>query len=81
MKLRPVSGRAVRDPVKRTLLPDTGAEVTLDSFWRRRLRDGDVEEVTSDTAPKITAASAAKSRNGGTSAAEASADAAPAEAS
>ncbi|MDE8559103.1 DUF2635 domain-containing protein [Pantoea vagans] len=46
MKLKPAEGRAVRDPVKRTLLPADGAEVTLDAFWRRRLRDGDVVEAT-----------------------------------
>lgn len=46
MKIKPAEGRAVRDPVKRTLLPADGATVTLDAFWRRRLRDGDVVEVT-----------------------------------
>lgn len=46
MKLKPASGRAVRDPVKGKLLPESGATVTLNAFWRRRLRDGDVVEVT-----------------------------------
>jgi len=48
MKLKPAAGRAVRDPVKGTLLPADGAEVVMDIFWRRRLRDGDVVEVTLD---------------------------------
>ncbi|ARF52784.1 DUF2635 domain-containing protein [Pantoea stewartii] len=48
MKLKPVDGRAVRDPVKGTLLPAEGAEVEMSTFWRRRFRDGDVEEVTLD---------------------------------
>lgn len=46
MLLKPASGRAVRDPAKGTLLPESGAEITLTAFWRKRLRDGDVEEVT-----------------------------------
>ncbi|HFV9182098.1 TPA: DUF2635 domain-containing protein, partial [Yersinia enterocolitica] len=31
-----------RDPVKGTFLPESGAEVPDNSFWRRRLNDGDV---------------------------------------
>lgn len=49
MKLKPTAGRAVRDPVKGTLLPATGAEVGDSPFWRRRLRDGDVELVVEKT--------------------------------
>lgn len=48
MKLKPAAGRAVRDPAKGTLLPAEGAEVELDAFWRRRLRDGDVEMISLD---------------------------------
>lgn len=48
MKLKPVPGRAVRIPEKGTLLHVEGAEVQLNAFWRRRLRDGDVVEVTLD---------------------------------
>lgn len=59
MKLKPADGRAVRDPAKGKLLPADGAEVTLNAFWRRRLRDGDVVEVTADTASTTAAASAA----------------------
>lgn len=43
MKVKPIAGRAVRDPVKGILLPESGAEVQDSPFWRRRLRDGDVE--------------------------------------
>ncbi|MEC5343660.1 DUF2635 domain-containing protein [Brenneria populi] len=46
MKVKPTAGRAVRDPVKGVLLPESGAEVGDSPFWRRRLRDGDVELVT-----------------------------------
>lgn len=79
MKLKPAEGRAVRDPVKRTLLPEDGADVTLDAFWRRRLRDGDVVEVTTDTATAettSTATSKAKTSTAATGDAGASADAA-----
>lgn len=60
MKIKPAEGRAVRDPVKRTLLPADGADVTLDAFWRRRLRDGDVVEVTEVTEATTPAKSTAK---------------------
>ncbi|WP_145600645.1 DUF2635 domain-containing protein [Yersinia frederiksenii] len=42
MLVKPVAGRAVRDPVKGTFLPESGTEVPDNSFWRRRLNDGDV---------------------------------------
>lgn len=44
MFVKPTTGRAVRDPVKGTLLPEGGAEVPESTFWNRRLRDGDVEK-------------------------------------
>lgn len=45
--VKPAPGLIVRMPGSppRTL-PDTGAEVVLDEYWRNRLRDGDVLEVT-----------------------------------
>ncbi|QZN97355.1 DUF2635 domain-containing protein [Symbiopectobacterium purcellii] len=52
MKVKPTAGRAVRDPVKGTLLPESGADVQDSPFWRRRLRDGDVELVTTKTSTK-----------------------------
>ncbi len=64
MLVKPNAGRAVRDPVKGTLLPESGAEVPDNSFWRRRLRDEDVSLITatplaatpaaSNTAPSAT---------------------------
>lgn len=45
MNVKPTAGRQVRDPVKGTLLPESGETVTDSPFWRRRLRDGDVELV------------------------------------
>ncbi|AHM71755.1 DUF2635 domain-containing protein [Yersinia hibernica] len=42
MHVKPVAGRTVRDPVKGTFLPESGTEVPDNSFWRRRLNDGDV---------------------------------------
>lgn len=43
MFVKPTAGRAVRDPVKGTLLPEDWTEVPdSDLFWHRRLRDGDV---------------------------------------
>jgi hypothetical protein len=47
--LMPAPGRAVRDPLSLTLLPGAGARVAINSFWRRRLRDGDVSIVDEPT--------------------------------
>lgn len=57
MFIKPTTGRAVRDPVKGTLLPEEGAEVPESTFWTRRLRDGDVEKA------ELTKKSAASSKN------------------
>lgn len=58
MFVKPTAGRTVRDPVKGTLLPESGAEVQKSTFWDRRLRDGDV--VKADTAQLAKSASATK---------------------
>ncbi len=43
--------RLVRDPNDGTPLPAEGRDLPLTTFWRRRLRDGDVEIVPdNDTA-------------------------------
>lgn len=42
MFVKPNNGLRVRDPVKGSPLPESGAEVPDNTFWRRRLRDGDV---------------------------------------
>ncbi|MEM7607330.1 MAG: DUF2635 domain-containing protein [Myxococcota bacterium] len=40
--LRPTTGHQITHPTG-AVLPKEGAEVRMDSFWHRRLRDGDVE--------------------------------------
>ncbi len=49
MFVKPNPGRAVRDPVKGLLLPESGADVPDSGFWRRRLRDEDVSIVPTAT--------------------------------
>jgi Protein of unknown function (DUF2635) len=51
MRVKPVDGRLVRDPVTKQLLPAEGREVPDDQFWRRRLRDGDIVLDTPNPAP------------------------------
>ena len=42
-RVYPKSGLIVRDPVSREILGDGGKEVnTKSTYWRRRLKDGDV---------------------------------------
>ena len=38
----PAAGRAVPDPEAGDLLPVTGREVPDNTWWRRRLADGDI---------------------------------------
>lgn len=52
MFVKPAPGRIVRDPVKGTLLPESGAQVPDTIFWCRRLRDGDIEICTPDKGVK-----------------------------
>jgi hypothetical protein len=40
----PKPGLTVRDPITRQPLPAEGAEVPRDSYWIRRVTDGDVTE-------------------------------------
>jgi hypothetical protein len=43
MRVRPaVPGTVIRDPHTRRHIPDEGAKVPRNSYWLRRLRDGDV---------------------------------------
>jgi Protein of unknown function (DUF2635) len=51
MRVKPAPDRMVRDPLNNQLLPDEGREVPDNQFWRRRLRDGDVVAVVTETAP------------------------------
>ncbi|ENG7016036.1 DUF2635 domain-containing protein [Yersinia enterocolitica] len=46
MFVKPTAGRAVRDPVKGTLLPESGSEVPDNTFWHRRIQDGDVVQAS-----------------------------------
>lgn len=48
LRIRPVAGRRVRDPVALTVIPEHGAIVRDTLFWRRRLSDGDVALVEPD---------------------------------
>lgn len=45
IKIKPRKGLLIRDPKTRNPIPKEGAFVVLDTFWRRRLADGDVEKV------------------------------------
>lgn len=42
--LKPKAGMSIRTP-RGDVLPQEGREEELDSYWRRRLEDGDVEIV------------------------------------
>ncbi|EGM7825835.1 DUF2635 domain-containing protein [Escherichia coli] len=48
MKIKPAEGKAIRDPFTMQLLAPEGEEKPRNSFWLRRLADGDVVEVTDD---------------------------------
>lgn len=83
MKLYPASGKSCWDPAKGDLLPAEGRDVVDSTFWRRRLRDGDVtltapvvatvsaEVATATTAADATAATDTTSTDSGTTAAAA----------
>ena len=46
MRVRPKTpGVVIRDPYTRRRLPDEGGRVPNNTFWRRRLRSGDVVPV------------------------------------
>lgn len=49
--LRPAPGRQVRDPFTGEPLPADGREVEFNTYYRRRLRDGDVLEGTPPQSP------------------------------
>ncbi|MFC0140353.1 DUF2635 domain-containing protein [Erwinia mallotivora] len=52
MKIKLNPGRAVRDPDNGLLLPENSPmEVPDNTFWRRRLRDGDVDLVREAAQP------------------------------
>ncbi len=41
MRIYPVAGLSLRDPVKGDFIPDEGREVEDSPYWRRRLSCGD----------------------------------------
>ncbi|HEC2616923.1 TPA: DUF2635 domain-containing protein [Raoultella ornithinolytica] len=45
MFVKPKDGLSVRCPVRGEALPAEGTEVPDNTFWRRRLKDGDVSLV------------------------------------
>lgn len=46
--IRPRAGAVVRDPETMQPLAEAGEHKPLSTFWRRRLRDGDVVEVKAE---------------------------------
>jgi hypothetical protein len=54
--LKPKDGRVVRDPRDAKPLPVYGQAVPDISYWRRRLKDGDVETTTASAIKKGAAA-------------------------
>jgi len=56
MILIPKPGLRVRDPQMGDALPADGREVVDSTYWRRRLRDGDVTQGKPKTVAKTTAA-------------------------
>jgi hypothetical protein len=46
-----IPGTIIRDPHTKRALPDEGGEVPENSFWVRRLRDGDVVHVSAPEPP------------------------------
>lgn len=59
MIVKPAPGMQVRDPRSRLHIPEIGVEVSAaDTYWARRLADGDVVEVKPAPATKAPAAKA-----------------------
>ena len=55
MRIKPARGLKVRDPISKLPIPEAGVDVSeTDTFWARRLADGDVVEVKAPAAPVIT---------------------------
>jgi hypothetical protein len=52
MFIKPNQGIKIRDPFTRTFLPDDGGNVENTPFWARRLRDGDVTLVQTESDSK-----------------------------
>lgn len=52
IKVKPAPDLQVRDPFTKQPLPADGAEVPASTYWLRRIKDGDVLVVSSDTKPQ-----------------------------
>lgn len=64
MRVRPaIAGTLIRDPHTKRALPVEGGRVPDSSFWRRRLRSGDVVLVAES--PAITPATSHATRHSG----------------
>ncbi|WED29869.1 DUF2635 domain-containing protein [Vibrio sp. DW001] len=48
-KVKPKQGLLVRDPDTRTPLKAEGEEKPRDTYWLRRIKDGSVTQMTSNT--------------------------------
>jgi hypothetical protein len=54
MFIKPAPGIKVRDPNSKLHIPETGVEVSAtDTYWARRLIDGDVVEVQAAPSPVL----------------------------
>jgi hypothetical protein len=61
MFVKPAPGRKVRSPLSKQHIPETGVEVPdTDTYWVRRLQDGDVVEVK--PVPDVAKASSPKGK-------------------
>ena len=56
MYVIPNSGRLVADPDKGGYLPKIGRKVETNTYWMRRLQDGDIKEVTATEMAELHAA-------------------------
>ena len=65
MFVKPNPGLKVLDPVRNEILPEGGKEVQDTSYWRRRIRDGDVTEVLGEVIPDVPLAPSPKSSKKG----------------
>jgi hypothetical protein len=53
MNVKGVSGRRVRDPITLVVVPvDETTEVPVNSYWLRKVRDGDIVEVGAQSKAK-----------------------------
>lgn len=50
--LKPTTGLTVIDPQTHKPLPPEGREVSVNTYWRRRLNDGDVAKAAAPAKPK-----------------------------